>query len=134
MSYIRIFIQKDFGEVLGSQIVETLKEDFKNYKESNLLPDTFGRDAPYNHMNSLPIVKTEELAHIHIKENNKSWPINAIQFNRTSDTHLIYCHGSIDSNCYLLMAILSPDAHVQSRDNSIMYSLGKMAEKFREKY
>jgi len=40
----------------------------------------------------------------------------------------------MDDNCYLLMTILSPDAHEQARSRDIMYKLGVMAEKFRQQF
>jgi len=116
--------------LIGLNIAD-LKNDFKKYKETGLLPNNFGRDAEYNHMNTLPIVKQEKIAHVHIEDPNAPWTMKSIPFNRTSDTHLVYCQGFFKENCYLLMAILSPDAHEQARDRNIMYNLGKMAEKFR---
>ena len=111
-----------------------LKEDFKQYKGSHLLPSNFGRDAEYNHPNNLPIVRQEKLSHIHLEEPDKPWSIRTMQFSKTSDTHLVYCQGHHDENCYLLMALLSPDAHDQALNRTIMYNLGKMAEKFRNTY
>lgn len=112
----------------------TLKEDFKQYKESTIPATSFGRDAEYNHPNGLPIVREEKVLHIHLEDPNSPWDVNVEQFNKTSDIHLVYCRGFYDEQCYLLMAILSPNAHVQARDNNIMYNLGLMAEKFRERY
>ena len=111
-----------------------LKKDFKQYKDTNIPPSNFGRDAEYNHPNTLPSVRQEKVAHIHLEEPDKPWDVHAVQFNKTSDTHLVYCRGFHDENCYLLMALLTPDAHEQARNRTIMYKLAKMAEKFRNNY
>ena len=111
-----------------------LKDDFKRYKETGILPSNFGRDAQYNHMDTMSIVKQEQIAHVHLDEPDNSWSIKSVQFNRTSDTHLVYCQGFYQENCYLLMALLSPNAHEQAWNRNIMHNLGKMAEKFRNKY
>lgn len=134
MSQVRVFFHKHLLTSLMEEELTALRTDFKSYKESGALPNTFGRDAHYNHPNSLPIVISEQLNHIHLATENTVWPDNTLQFYRTSDTHLVYCHGDMQTNSYLLMAILAPDAHTQARDNSIMHSLGKMAEKFRQQY
>jgi len=76
----------------------------------------------------------EEIQHIHLGSEDKPFPLSKIQFYQTSDHHLIYCQGVMDDNCYLLMTILSPDAHEQARSRDIMYKLGVMAEKFRQQF
>lgn len=134
MNKIRVFFHAHLKTILSPDEMTALQYDFKNYKETGKVPDTFGRDALYNHPNSLPIIKSEEVAHIHLADNENSWPVQTLQFNRTSDEHLIYCQGYFNKSCYLLMAILTPDAHEQALNRSIMYSLGQMAEKFRSQY
>lgn len=134
MSVIRVFFQTNFKARLSDAEAEALKADFIHYKKTGIPPDTFGRDAPYNHINSLPIVKEEELAHIHLEDPEHPWSVLTLQFNRVSDIHLVYCQGYYDPDCYLLMDILTPDAHEQACNNSTMYNFGKMAEKFREQY
>ncbi len=134
MNKIRVFFHTHLKSILSPTEMTALQSDFKNYKATGKVPDTFGRDALYNHTNSLPIIKSEEVAHIHLTDNDNPWPLHTLQFNRTSDEHLIYCQGYFDKNCYLLMAILTPDAHEQALNRTIMYNLGKMAEKFRNQY
>lgn len=96
--------------------------------------------TPLGEMNDMttrlhyPSLKAEEVRHIHLSNAENLWPPQKLQFNKTSDSHLIYCQGSTDSNNYLLMGILAPDAHKQARDNNIMFKLGKMAEHFRRRY
>jgi mRNA interferase YafO len=132
----RVFHHRSLDEhcqALGVDL-SALKKDFRQYKESGIPPGNFGRDAQYNHPNALPIVRQEKVAHIHLEEPDTPWRVKTVQFNRTSDTHLIYCRGFSDENCYLLMALLSPNAHDQAWNNTIMYNLGKMAEQFRNQY
>ena len=105
-------------------------EDFRACKASGTTPDTFSRDAPYNHPNTAPLVRAEELAHIHLAD-GETWPLHQIQFDRTSDCHLVYCQGFFNEDFFLLIAILSPNTHEQSTDNSVMHKLGIAAEAFR---
>ncbi len=110
-----------------------LEKDFVQYKNTGIPANCFGRDALYNHVNSLPSVLSAELKHIHILTPAHK-PANAVrQFNKTSDDHLVYCNGYYSNEAYLLIGILTPDAHVQSRNNNIMFQLAQIAEKFREK-
>jgi mRNA interferase YafO len=82
----------------------------------------------------LPIILTEAVQHIHLGNEENPLAINKIQFYQTSDIHLVYCQGALDENCYLLMTILSPDAHKQARTTEIMFKLGVMAERFRKQF
>jgi mRNA interferase YafO len=133
---VRVFHHKTLEQIFTQHGLDliALKEDFKRYKESGVPPSLFGRDAKYNHPNTLPIVRQEKLSHIHLEEPDKPWPVRAVQFSKTSDVHLVYCRGFHDEDCFLLMALLSPNAHDQALNRTIMYNLGKMAEKFRIKY
>jgi mRNA interferase YafO len=98
------------------------------------LPDTFGRDVPYDHPHTLPLMLAEEVKHIHLADGENPWPVRAIQYHRTSDVHLVYCSGAMHDDHYLLIAILSPDAHAQAKDNNLMTRLGRAAELFRQKF
>lgn len=130
---VRVFKHKTLIKSLTEQEITALVKDFKKYKETGVIPELFGRDELYDHPNTLPVVKNEEVAHIHLASSDKPF-LNSIQFYRTSDTHLIYCQGGIDESCYLLIAILSPSAHEQAKDRTIMFNLGRIAEKFRQKF
>lgn len=114
--------------------LKALKEDFRQYKESGIPPSNFGRDSEYNHPFTLPGLRQEQVSHVHLEEPDHPWNLHSVQFNKTSDTHLVYCCGFNDANCYLLMALLAPDAHAQALNRNITYNLGKMAEKFRSKF
>jgi len=134
VSQIRVIYHKSLENILTEDELSSLKADFASYKGSGEIPDTFGRDALYNHPHSLPVVLNEELAHIHLADDETNWPKDRPQYQCTSDKHLVYCQGYNDRNCYLLMAILAPDAHDKANNNTIMHNLGKMAEKFRNQY
>jgi len=110
-----------------------LSKDFEQYKESGIPADYFGRDALYNHINSSPLVLSSELQHIHILIPAKTPTDKRRQFDKTSDDHLVYCSGYYSNHAYLLISLLSPDAHSQSRNNNVMFSLAQMADKFRER-
>lgn len=131
---IRVFKSRIIRELLSDEELDGLVSDFKQYKGYGLLPKNFGRNVPYNHSNTLPLVKAEQVQHIHLGNEDVPLPINKIQFYRTSDVHLVYCQSALNDDHYLLMTILSPDAHEQARTRDIMYKLGKMAEAFRNQY
>ena len=131
---IRVFKSGIIRQMLTTEELDALVGDFKSYKLTGNAPESFGRDVPYDHPNTLPIVLAEEIQHIHLGSEDKPLPLKKIQFYQTSDIHLIYCQGAIDDNCYLLMTILSPDAHEQAKSRNIMYKLGIMAEKFRNSF
>ena len=127
--YKSVIIQKQ----LSASELKCLVSDFRRYKKLNQIPDSFGRDALYDHPNTLPSVLQEEIAHIHLVD-PKNWHVRTVQFNKTSDTHLVYCPGYIERDTYLLMAILAPDAHSQARKRSIMWKLAEIAQGFRERH
>ena len=114
--------------------LDTLVDDFKSYKLTGNAPDNFGRDVAYDHPNTLPVVLAEEIRHIHLGSEDNPLPLKKVLYYQTSDIHLVYCQGSFDENCYLLMTILTPDAHEQARSREIMFKLGVMAERFRNRY
>ena len=111
-----------------------LAADFKHYKKTGVPADHFGRDAPYNHINSLPSVRLQELQHLHLLTQPLSKIRSSRQFNKTSDDHLVYCQGFYSNELYLLIALLSPDAHEQARNNNVMLKMAQISEKFRNQY
>lgn len=131
---IRVFKSSIIRQILTDDELDELVSDFKRYKLTGNAPEHFGRDVPYDHPNTLPVVLAEEVQHIHLGSEHKPLPLRKIQFHQTSDIHLVYCQGSLNDNCYLLMTILSPDAHEQARVREIMFKLGVMAEKFRGQF
>lgn len=131
---IRVFKSSIIRKILTEDELLGLVNDFKGYKLTGIVPNNFGRDVLYDHPNNLPIVLAEMIKHIHLGNIDNPFPLNVTQFYKTSNIHLVYCQGAINNNCYLLMAILSPNAHEQAKNRDVMYKLGLMAEKFRSQF
>lgn len=131
---IRVFKSRVIMSVLSDNELDLLVDDFTRYKTTGIAPDNFGRDVPYDHPNTLPIIKQEEVAHIHLGNEEIPLPFHKMQFYRTSDTHLVYCQGALNEDAYLLMTVLKPNAHDLAKSRDIMFQLGRMAELFRLKY
>ena len=111
-----------------------LEADFSDYKTLRVLPENFGRDALYDHPHTLPVLLSEEVSHLHLADTDTTWSIFTPQNKKTSDTHLVYCQGSIHDDHFLFIDILQPNAHQQAHNNNIMYKIGIIAEKFRLKH
>ena len=131
---IRIFKTDLIREQMSNKHLTQLAADFKRYKETGIPADHFGRDAPYNHVNSLPSVRLQELQHLHLLTQQKSKTHSSRQFNKTSDDHLVYCQGFYSNEIYLLITLLSPNAHEQARNNNVMLKMAQISEKFRNQY
>lgn len=131
---IRVFKSSVIRNQLTKDELDQLTDDFKRYKATNISPENFGRDAPYDHPNTLAVLKAEQVQHIHLGSEDKPLPFNRIQFHQTSDVHLVYCQSFNVDDIYLLIAILSPNAHQQANNREVMFKLGVMAESFRNKY
>lgn len=131
---IKVFTDPDYIEKqLTEEELASLVDAFKHLK-SNHHVDIFGKDAPYDHLNTLPSVKQAELRHVHIIDVNIVWPPRKPHPKRTSDKHLVYCTGYMEKNCYLLIAVLNPEAHKKAFDRSLMLNMAKTAEIFRDKH
>jgi mRNA interferase YafO len=131
---IRVFKSRIIQDLLTNEEMLALSKDFKGYKATRIIPEYFGRDVAYDHPNTLPLIQIEKVQHIHLGSEDKPLNLKTLQFHRTSDIHLVYCQGALNDDCYLLMTILSPDAHEQAKSRNIMHNLGKMAELFRNKF
>ena len=131
---IRVFKSDIIGQQLDKRELEQLAADFKRYKETGIPAACFGRDVPYDHPHTLPSVRSEDLMHLHLAEGAQHWANRQTQYNRTSDHHLVYCRGFYETDHFLLMSILKPDAHAQAYNNSIMGKLAIMAAKFRAQF
>lgn len=127
---MRVFVGPILRSVLTENEISALVLDFKQYKSNDKIPDNFGRDVPYHWPNS---AVEEELFHLHLAAGSK-WPNDLPQFFRTSDVHLIYSHGFSNSDDYVLLAILQPNAHELARNRDIIDSLAKQAAVFRESH
>jgi mRNA interferase YafO len=132
---IRVFKTDLIRKQLEPEELKCLEDDFRHYKANGVVPDLFGRDVPYNHPNTLPLVKAEDLWHIHLVDTESGWPVTCRkQDDKTSDDHLVYCPAYRTPNCFLLIAILSPHAHAQARKNQVMLNLATLAENFRMQF
>ncbi len=131
---IRIFKTDLIREQMSNEHLSQLVADFKRYKETGVPADHFGRDAPYNHVNSLPSVRLQELQHLHLLIQPQSKTRSSRQFNKTSDDHLVYCQGFYSNEVYLLIALLTPNAHEQARNNNVILKMAQISEMFRNQY
>jgi mRNA interferase YafO len=138
MTKVRLFQSRLIIDTLGKDAADDLLDDFRVYKEQGILPATFGRDAPYDFTHNRQYV---QLQHIHIKRDGKEFPLRLVQFNRKSDSVLVYCPGFFDSNTYLLITVIKHWNHQKpnevkgtDKDSYLMDKLEKIAEGFREKF
>ena len=127
---VRVFVLQALKDSLTPDEEAALVSDFRTYKSTGALPDSFGRDVPYHFPKE---AVDEKLFHLHLNDGDP-WPIHAIQYSRTSDSHLVYCEGHDNPDAYALIAILSPDAHDQANNIDAMKTLAKKAETFRQHY
>ncbi|MCP4696160.1 MAG: hypothetical protein GY862_04835 [Gammaproteobacteria bacterium] len=104
--------------------------DFKRWKETEWLPDYFGRDGDFSRHTG---ARMEELRHLHLDETGL-WLSTQRQYSRTSDRWLIYCRGFYDPDKYLLIAIIEPDAHQKTRNALLLDALTNYGTDFRNKY
>ncbi|MCG2581945.1 MAG: type II toxin-antitoxin system YafO family toxin [Marinobacter sp.] len=128
---VEVFTSKIIEDAVPRDQLKDLVEDFRDYKTTGNRPDHFGRDVPYDNECTLKIVKEEEVKHIHLRSADSDWPVRAMQFQMTSDCHLLYCQGAMNDDQYLLIAILEPNAHQLARNNNVMMNVGQIAENFR---
>ncbi|MEO9748719.1 MULTISPECIES: type II toxin-antitoxin system YafO family toxin [Marinobacter] len=129
--YTSGLIKKQYQDKGELEQLDALILDFEDYKRTGMIPQHFGRDELYDHPHTLSSVRMEELQHLHLLD-PANGPIHAVQFRRTSDIHLVYCQGAMNDDCYLLLAVLEPDAHEQARNRNIMTNLATIAGKFRD--
>lgn len=130
---MRVFKSGMIREQLSAEALAALEYDFRSYKTTGTAPIGFGRDAPYDHPSTPRILLLEDVRHIHLKQAD-GWPERLIQYKRTSDDHLVYCTGSLQTDVFLLIGLLSPDAHDQIKDFSVALKLGEIAERFRQQF
>ena len=131
---IRVFATNLIRQQITDIELKQLKTDFQRYKETDSPADNFGRDALYDDSNNLPSVRLVELRHLHLLNQSENFLRYARQYDKTSDDHLVYCQGFYSDRAYLLIALLSPNAHKQARNNDAMLKLAGMAENFRNQH
>lgn len=126
----RVFSSLAIRNALSCDELTQLVGDFRAYVGGNHCP-RFGKDVLYDHPNTPRLVLYHQVRHVHLLDLETPWRLDTPPFKRTSDHHLVYCTGTLDEQCYLLMALLSPDGHQQARQFNVMAKLGTMAERFR---
>jgi mRNA interferase YafO len=130
---VKLFTSKLIKQQLPEEELQDLVGKFRKYKDSGDAGVFFGRDTYYDRPSS---VLDAELWHAHLSD-GKSGPfkLRFTQFNRTSNTALVYCPGFFKPDHILLIAILN-DAHQLYRDkpNSWYPKLVEIAEGFRSQF
>lgn len=116
-----------------------LLADFIRYKSTGELPDYFGRDTLYDDPED---IRDAELRHIHFEIGTHVFgPLpkwvdltdkQAIQWERTNNTALVYARNLLDENQYTLIAVFTPYAHETAREYPKMRELAGYARKFSE--
>ncbi|MGJ8523601.1 hypothetical protein R84981_002313 [Carnimonas sp. R-84981] len=130
-------IIEDYGNLssVDSCLLEKLKSDFSRYIDSGFTeyPDYFGRVAPYLQPYA---AERAGLMHIHLALPPRKFDKNrALQDRKnlkdpSSDAVLVYCQHLLNSDNYLLLALLYPDGHSEQKKPHVMGYLAKEAEKF----
>lgn len=129
---VRVFVSEEMKSNSPKALLKKIVDDFKLYKNGTSVPVNFGRDVPYDYPFS---VRESGLEHIHLKDStSKSWHLKKISFNKTSDTALIYCQGSVHKNCYFLISILEGAHETYRVKPQYLEFLAERAEVFREKF
>ena len=127
---MRVFKGRQIRAHMAADDLDDLVSDFKRYKlENNDVPETFGRDVRYHRP---PLLVIEEVSHLHLGDFDTDPHIR--QYDKTSDTHIVYCPAGVAVDTFALLAILTPNAHEQARDPVIMHNIGKSAERFRQRH
>ena len=131
---VRVFTSKLLRGKFGNVAANALREEFLAYKMTGVVPQKYGRDAPYRDPESANAVK---LRHMHLEDvthvAHRKWVLNTVQFDRVSDTCLVYCRGEKSNDNYLLITVLT-NAHVRARKVTFMMELAELAEGFQRIY
>ncbi|MEN9867900.1 MAG: hypothetical protein RL748_3490 [Pseudomonadota bacterium] len=130
---IKIFTSKLLKQQLPEAELQDLVIKFRNYKDNGDTGTLFGRDTYYDRPSS---VVDAGLWHVHLADaKSGSFKLRFAQFNRNSNTALVYCSGYFKPDHILLIGILNK-AHDLYRDKpySWFVSLVEIAEDFRSKF
>ena len=129
---VKVFLSSEFKESCPEEKVVALANAFKEYKKTGIRPADFGRDATYDFPSS---VKQAGMSHIHLKDSSsKRWTLRTIDYNKTSNTALIYCQGFFDKNKYLLLGFLERAHETYKENSSYLPQLAEIAEQFRTRF
>lgn len=111
-------------ELKDNPRAKLLTKDFRRYKQG--LPVEYmsmGKDVPFHRPSSAVFA---QLQHVHIL------PLNS--YGKTSDEFLVYTQGFDNPDCYLILAIFTPNAHELSENSLLMGKLADIAENFRSQF
>lgn len=115
---------------------QSLLDDFSAYKATNQLPHYFGRDTDYARPAE---IQGSGLMHIHLGLHEQKLvtpqgkPIDSStpQWDRTSDSALLYAQNLFDENQYSLIALFDPLAHSKAQNFERMKLLASYASEFK---
>lgn len=131
---MKVFILEQVKNFFTEVELQLLKQDFIKYKTEGLLPNYFGKDTAYNHSHTPRLVLFHQVQHLHLRPFSNPWASQLDIKYRTSDYHLVYCQGMLETNYYLFIAVLNPNAHQLATQLNIMHKIGVAADKFRLSY
>ncbi len=118
---------------------DRLLADFKVYKQTfgAYLPNYFGRDAYYHQ----PPQVANCLQHIHLCIPPRKFKVNRLQSDRVCkigvpghDVALVYAQNMYDVHKYVIIGVLTPDAHKSARNNELMMRLGGIARAYKNRF
>ncbi|WP_020405156.1 type II toxin-antitoxin system YafO family toxin [Hahella ganghwensis] len=114
--------------------ITEIRDAFKLYNETGNAGLIFGR---YGEMLRPPEAMFEELNHIHILQGSPSY-LRRLQvrnqYERKSDSFLVFCPGFHSKDNVLMIDILWEDAHKRTEDMWLMDEYIKVAKRFRARY
>lgn len=121
---IRVFVDPDYlAKHLPKSELDILVAAFKRFKTGERV-DIFGKDRYYDEPGTFDWLEEHKVRHVHLRASGSS--------DYTSDVALVYCEGRLEEDCYLLIAILKPDAHKKAWKRNIMWPLAEIARIFRK--
>lgn len=107
------FLEPSFLKYPGLE--EQLIAEFKYCKDNNVTTEVFGNDS---HFPFPDCAVKAQLYRIHIKlPGDPPWPSRATDFQKKSDTYLVYAQNLWDDNHYSILAVLNP-AHTLMPNNN----------------
>lgn len=124
-SDVKVYVSKHFPD---SPQNKALVERFKQYKITADPSDLFGRDVLYDRN---PQAVLNDVRHVHIIELPELYsPFKSQFYNTTDKKHLVYCSGFSDPHKFLIIDLLTPNAHAKA-SASYLALINTVAEKFR---
>lgn len=130
---VKIFTSRLLKQQLSEAELHDLVVKFRDYKDNGETGDFFGRDTFYDRP---PSVVDAGLWHIHTAD-AKSGPfkLRYAQFNRTSNTALVYCSGYFKPDHLLLIGIVYKAHELYlNKPYSWYVPFVTIAEEFRSKF